>query len=189
LARKSAQGDGRADADDHRDDRRQAQAEDLAGGDPRAQQGDAEPQDGLRRELDARDAAAFLVQEVEGHAEQQGEQHDRRAVVLGQPLRGQGDGHRHQHAGIELDQGRLAWEADLGLGGDGRLRPRQPFHALQRLEERPRGGGVGVEIGIHGRALNRRVAPVAPIETRCRVADKPKINPSPLGRGVWLARS
>jgi hypothetical protein len=139
------------------------------------------------------DAAAFLVQEVEGHAEQQGEQHHRRAVVLGQPLRGQGDGHGHQHAGIELDQGRLAGEAGLGARCDGGLRPRQPFHALQRLEEGPRRGGVGVEIGVSNpgaEALDRRVAPAPWIETRCGRRVQAKNKPPAAGaRGLaWRSR-
>ena len=76
----------------HGDDGRQAQADDLADGDLGAEQGHADAQDGFGRDLDAGDAAAFLVQEVEGHADQKREQHDRRGVMLAQP--GGGQGHR-----------------------------------------------------------------------------------------------
>ena len=69
---------------------------------------DAEPQHRARGELDARDAAAFLVQEVERHAEQQREQHHRRGVMLREPRRRERDRPGAERAGIDrVDELRL----------------------------------------------------------------------------------
>ena len=47
------------------------------------------------------DAAALLVQEMERHAEQKREQHDRRGVMLREPRRRQRDRAGDQQAGID----------------------------------------------------------------------------------------
>ncbi len=62
--------------------RNDAEARDLSRRDPHAEQRHADPEDGTGRKLDPGNAAAFLVQKVECHAEEQCEQHDRRAVML-----------------------------------------------------------------------------------------------------------
>ena len=94
---------------DH-DDRHRLPAElgDLAERDAQAEQGDADAQHLARGELDAGGARAFARQEVHRHAEQQGEQHDRRAVVLGEEGRGRGDNRAGQHAREQLARLRLA---------------------------------------------------------------------------------
>ena len=94
-----AEQDGERDRDDHQDHRGRAELHDLADGDLRAKEPDGDPQDALGGELDAGDARALLREEIEGHAEQQREQHDRSAIALGQEGRGHGDDQADQHAG------------------------------------------------------------------------------------------
>ena len=83
--------------DDHH--RLPAQLGDLADRDAQAEQRDADAQHLAGGELDAGGARAFARQEVHRHAEQQREQHHRRAVVLGQEGRRRGDDRAGQHAG------------------------------------------------------------------------------------------
>ena len=59
---------------------------------------DGDAQDALRGKFDAGDARPFLREKIEGHAEQQREQHHRPAIVLGQEGGGDGDDQAHQHA-------------------------------------------------------------------------------------------
>ena len=86
-------------------DRTPAQRRHLAERDAQAQQRDADAQHLARGELDARRARPVARQEVHRHAQQQREQHDRRAVVLGQEGRGRGDHGAGQHAGTRRAPG------------------------------------------------------------------------------------
>ena len=110
--------------------------EDLAQRDAHAEQGDAEPQHRSRGELDARDAAAFLMEKMEGHAEQQREQHDRRAcnaaTATSRPARSCRD-----------QQARIDSVNELGAGPRGETRRRraaldgdQAFHAVVGFRSR-----------------------------------------------------
>src|SRR5579872_1167237 len=78
-------------ADDDSRDGKNAERRDLSEGDANAKQGDAKTQNGARGKLDAGDAASFFVQKVKGHAEQKSKEHDRRAIMLSQPCRGERD--------------------------------------------------------------------------------------------------
>ena len=113
--------------------RQDAKARDLGERDLDAEQGDAGAQHGPRAKFDAGDAAAFLMQEMEGHAEQQGEQHDRRRILLGEPGRGQGDGAGDQHAGINrMQQSRLR-QRSKELRRRRRLDCGDPFHTVEGI--------------------------------------------------------
>ena len=66
---------------------------------PDRNQGDAEAEQGLGGKFDTDNAGAFLGEEMEGHAQKQGEQHLRRAVMQGQKLCRGGDGDAKQNSG------------------------------------------------------------------------------------------
>ena len=58
------------------------QGQDLINCNAQAQQRNAEPKQSCGRKLDAGDARAFFRQEIERHAQEQGKEHLRRAVML-----------------------------------------------------------------------------------------------------------
>ena len=82
------------------------------------------------------------MQEVEGHAEQEREQHHRRLVVAGQPVGGERDGDGDQDARIDPPGEGLGRQA-LGRDRDG---DRQALHALEGLEHLVRLGGVRIDV-------------------------------------------
>jgi hypothetical protein len=86
----------------------------LAEREAQAKQGHAQPQHGAGGEFDAGLANAFAGQEVQRHAQQQGEQHDGRAVMLGQKGGGKGHHRAGQHARREH-----AHALHEGIGGNG----------------------------------------------------------------------
>jgi hypothetical protein len=136
---------GGRDAHQDHQDGLNSEARDLAEGDAQAEQADADAQDGARAELDAGDAAPLLMQEVEGQAEQQREQHDRRAVMLRQEGGGEPDRHGDDHPGIcgmqQLAEGQpleqVRWRPMLDVG--------DAFHAVER---RVIGGAGDVPLAI-----------------------------------------
>jgi hypothetical protein len=75
------------------------------------------------------------VQEIEGHAEQQAEQHHRRAIVLRQPRRRQSDGQGHQHARIDGEHDVAAGQA---MPEARRLLMAQGHHPLETVERHHR---------------------------------------------------
>lgn len=95
------------------------QAQDLLDGNAQAQQRHAEPEQGLGEKFDAGDAAAFLGKEMEGHAQEQGKQHLRRPVMLGQELRRGGDGDANQYPRTAFAPGAPV-AAKPGIKGGGR---------------------------------------------------------------------
>ena len=129
-----------------------AQAQDLAGGDPRAQQRHAEPQHRLRGELDAGDAAALLVQEVEGHAEQQREQHHRRAVVLGEPGGGERDGRGDQKARPDRSSDRVqaGGRAGCRAPASGAALAGPPSHPATGRGRAPTASSVRTSLAMRG---------------------------------------
>jgi hypothetical protein len=74
-------GDRQHQKEAHRQHRIEAQFRDVAEAQLEPKQGDADTQQRLGGELDSRRAGRFVGEEVEGHADQQGEQHRRRAVM------------------------------------------------------------------------------------------------------------
>ncbi|MNP64135.1 hypothetical protein D3C76_1596070 [compost metagenome] len=80
-------------------------------GDAHAQQRHADAQHGAGGELDAGLAGTVIGKKIQGHAQQQGKQHDRRTVVLGQERRGGRDNQtddkpRCQFARATVDTGK-----------------------------------------------------------------------------------
>ena len=107
-----------------------AQGADLVDGDARAQQGDAEAQDRAAHEVDARPAARVLADEVHRHAQQQGEQHHRRAIVVGEPGGRQGHDDSDQAAG----QDALSRAVEAQIAGRAGRRWAEDRDTLQRVE-------------------------------------------------------
>ncbi|MNI41223.1 hypothetical protein D3C73_954700 [compost metagenome] len=84
LGRDHRHTDGHHHQDHHQRHRFPTQRHHLFQGDTHAQQCHADAQHTARGKLDAGLARALPGQEIQGHAQQQRKQHDRRTVVLGQ---------------------------------------------------------------------------------------------------------
>ncbi|MNQ67388.1 hypothetical protein D3C85_819100 [compost metagenome] len=103
--------DGHYHQDYHQRYRLPAQRRHLFQGDAHAQQRHADAQHGAGGELDTGLAGAVIGEKIQGHAQQQGKQHDRRTVVLGQERRGGRDNQtddkpRCQFARATVDTGK-----------------------------------------------------------------------------------
>ncbi|MCY1417848.1 hypothetical protein D9M71_333920 [compost metagenome] len=110
LGRDHRDADGHHHEDHHQQHRFPAERGNLFEGDAHAQQGHADAQHGARGEFDAGLANAFAREKVQGHTQQQGKQHYRSAVVLGEKRRRGGNGQaddkaRRQFARTALNLG------------------------------------------------------------------------------------
>ena len=141
--------DGQRDARDHREHRPEAQLEHLRRRDARAEQSHAQAQNSAGRELDPRDATPFLGQEVERHAQEQGVENRRPAVIVGQEGRRQADGQADQKARQPLGEPVVArpqqcrWQRCPELVGCHHLSPGPGLAVAgtnQRAEAKPVGG-------------------------------------------------
>ena len=172
-----AQADRGGDAGDHRDDRHDAEARICSA--VICAPSSATPIRRTAFEANSMpgDAAAFLVQEVEGHAEQQREQHHRRAVVLRQPGRGERDGRarRARPGRPRWRPSRLAASDALGLRRTPSGRPSIAFSDWKRPCAC---ASVCTSVGMEeaaaispGRALREAPCPGARDRSRPRIRD------------------
>ncbi|MNE18767.1 hypothetical protein D3C80_1118210 [compost metagenome] len=104
LGRHHRNEDGHHHQAHHQHDRFPAQRGDLLQGDAHAQQRHADAQHRACGELDTGLARAIAGQKVQRHAEQQREQHHRRAVVLGEETRRGSDNQADDKTGGQISQ-------------------------------------------------------------------------------------